>query len=132
MVDGKPVKKKQQTATVPTDYSGRAYDRGGLRPRFLKHARGTDVSSPMYVYRWEIMAELIERFKDWAGDPHEAISIEYVDPLTVAFGPSCAIAVPMPRNRYGTTACSTGPVIANAEVVSTACGMPRIQNHVVE
>ena len=41
-----------------------------------------------------------------------------------------AIAVPMPRSRYGTTACSTGPVIANAEVVSTACGMPRIQNAV--
>jgi gentisate 1,2-dioxygenase len=82
MVDGKPVKKKQQTATVPADYSGRAYDRGGLRPRFLKHARGSDVSSPMYVYRWEVMAELIERFKDWDGDPHEAVSIEYVDPLT--------------------------------------------------
>jgi gentisate 1,2-dioxygenase len=82
MVDGKPVKKKQQTATVPTDYSGRAYDHGGLRPRFLKHRRGADVSSPMYVYRWEMMQELIERFKDWDGDPHEAISIEYVDPLT--------------------------------------------------
>ena len=24
------------------------------------------------------------------------------------------IAVPMPRSRYGTTACSTGPTIANA------------------
>jgi gentisate 1,2-dioxygenase len=82
LAGGKPVKKQQQTATVPTDYSGRAYDRGGLRPRFLKHARGADVSSPMYVYRWEVMAELIERFKDWDGDPHEAISIEYVDPLT--------------------------------------------------
>ena len=55
---------------------------GGLRPRFLRHARGADVSSPMYVYRWEVMQELIERFKDWDGDPHEAISIEYVDPLT--------------------------------------------------
>ncbi len=67
---------------MPTDYSGRAYDHGGLRPRFLKHRRGADVSSPMYVYRWEMMQELIERFKDWDGDPHEAISIEYVDPLT--------------------------------------------------
>ena len=82
MVDGKPVKKKQQTATVPSDYSARAYDRGGLKPRFLEHHRGAGFSSPMYVYRWEQMRELIERFKDWDGDPYEALSIEYVDPLT--------------------------------------------------
>ena len=31
----------------------------------------------MYVYRWEQMRELIERFKDWDGDPYEAVSIEY-------------------------------------------------------
>src|SRR5262249_61223374 len=31
MVEGKPVKKKQQTATVPSDYSARAYDHGGLK-----------------------------------------------------------------------------------------------------
>ena len=82
MVDGKPVKKKQQTPTVPSDYSARAYDHGGLKPRFLQHQRGAGFSSPMYVYRWETMQELIERFKDWDGDPYEAISIEYVDPLT--------------------------------------------------
>src|SRR5262249_55745586 len=57
MVDGKPVKKKQQTATVPTDYSARAYDHGGLKPRFLQHHRGAGFSSPMYVYRWEAMQE---------------------------------------------------------------------------
>src|SRR4026207_2522998 len=81
MVDGKPVKKKQQTATVPSDYSARAYDHGGLKPRFLQHHRGAGFSSPMYVYRWEMQQGLIERFKDWDGDPYEAISIEYVDPL---------------------------------------------------
>jgi len=82
VVDGKPVKKKQQTTTVPSDYSARAYDHGGLKPRFLQHHRGAGHSSPMYVYRWEMMQELIERFKDWDGDPYEALSIEYVDPLT--------------------------------------------------
>jgi gentisate 1,2-dioxygenase len=82
MVDGEPVRKKQQTAIVPSDYSARAYDHGGLRPRFLHHQRGAGTSSPMYVYRWETMRELIERFKDWDGDPYEALSIEYVDPLT--------------------------------------------------
>src|SRR6266403_1706198 len=82
LVDGKPVKKKQQTATVPTDYSARAYDHGGLKPRFLQHHRGAGFSSPMYVYRWEAMQELIARFMDWDGDPYEALSIEYTDPLT--------------------------------------------------
>src|SRR5256885_1679504 len=81
MVDGKPVKKKQQTATVPNDYSARAYDHGGLRPRFLAHHRGAGFSSPMYVYRWETMRELLERFRDWDADPYDALSIEYVDPL---------------------------------------------------
>src|SRR5260370_30748496 len=28
------------------------------------------------------MQELIERFMDWDGDPYEALSIEYTDPLT--------------------------------------------------
>src|SRR5258708_37981693 len=84
MVDGKPVKKKQQTATVPSDYSARASDHGGLKPRFLQHHRGAGHSSPMYVYRWETMQELIERFKDWDGHPYEALSSEYVDPLTGA------------------------------------------------
>src|SRR3989441_11332421 len=81
-IDGKPVKKKQQTATVPSDYSARAYDHGGLKPRFLQHHRGAGFSSPMYVYRWETMRSLIERFQDWDGDPYEALSIEYVDPLS--------------------------------------------------
>src|SRR2546430_4856851 len=81
VIDGKPVKKKQQTATVPSDYSARAYDHGGLRPRFLAHHRGAGFSSPMYVYRWEMMRELLERFRNWDADPYEALSIEYVDPV---------------------------------------------------
>ena len=36
----------------------------------------------MYVYRWDMVRELIERFKDWDADPYEALSIEYVDPVT--------------------------------------------------
>src|SRR5882724_7251864 len=40
MVDGKPVKKKEQTARVPTDYSQRIYGHGGLKPRFVNHIRG--------------------------------------------------------------------------------------------
>jgi len=36
----------------------------------------------MYVYRWRAMRELLDRHKDWDGDPHEALMIEYIDPLT--------------------------------------------------
>ena len=36
----------------------------------------------MYVYRWEMMRELLEQHKDWDGDPHEALMVEYVDPTT--------------------------------------------------
>src|SRR3984893_11590544 len=82
MAGGKPVKKKQHTATVPPDYSARAYDHGGLKPRFVQHHRGAGFSSPLYVYRWERMRELLDRFKDWGGDPDEGGAIEYVDPLT--------------------------------------------------
>ena len=34
----------------------------------------------MYVYRWEMMQDLLERHKDWDGDPYEALMVEYVDP----------------------------------------------------
>lgn len=76
------VAKKVQSARFPSDYSARVYGAGGLRPRFIDHHRGSGLSSPMYVYRWNAMREQLERFKDWDGDPYEALMIEYVDPLT--------------------------------------------------
>ncbi|WP_342239165.1 cupin domain-containing protein [Inquilinus sp. OTU3971] len=76
------VAKKVQSARFPDDYSARVYGAGGLRPRFIDHHRGSGLSSPMYVYRWDAMREQLERFKDWDGDPYEALMIEYVDPLT--------------------------------------------------
>ena len=65
---------------MPSDYSQRIYGGGGLMPRFVNHTRGSGVTSPMYVYRWEMMQELLERHKDWDGDPYEALMVEYVDP----------------------------------------------------
>lgn len=76
------VQKKVQSARFPNDYSARVYGAGGLRPRFIDHHRGSGLSSPMYVYRWDAMREQLERFRDWDGDPYEALMIEYVDPLT--------------------------------------------------
>jgi gentisate 1,2-dioxygenase len=77
---GQRVRRAVQSERFPSDYSQRVYGQGGLMPRFVSHARGTGAASPMYVYRWEMMRELFEKFRDWDGDPYEALTIEYVDP----------------------------------------------------
>lgn len=74
-------RKKQQTARFPADYSARIYGSGGLMPRFVDHYRGVGGSSPMFVYRYEPVREMLERHRDWDGSPHEGLVIEYVDPL---------------------------------------------------
>lgn len=81
-VAGKEVAKKKQSARFAADYSRQIYGSGGLLPRFVSHHRGTGNASPMYVYRWEAMRQSLERFKDWDGDPYEALMIEYIDPVT--------------------------------------------------
>lgn len=79
---GQKIRKVVQSERFPADYSQRVYGSGGLMPRFLSHDRGTGAASPMYVYRWAIMRETLEKFRDWDGDPYEALLIEYVDPTT--------------------------------------------------
>ncbi len=81
-VEGEMVRKTVQSERVPADYSQRVYGFGGLMPRFLGHDRGTGSASPMYVYRWEMMQALLEKFRDWEGDPYEALLVEYTDPTT--------------------------------------------------
>ncbi len=73
-------KKKVQAAQYPSDYSQAIYGTGGMVPRWVDHERGGGLSSPMWVYRWEQMQEMFDRFKDIDGDPHEALMIEYTDP----------------------------------------------------
>ncbi len=80
--DGELVPKAVQSEAFPPDYSRRVYGQGGFLPRFVSHHRGTGNASPMYVYRWEVMRELLESFKDWDGDLHQALMVEYVDPIT--------------------------------------------------
>ncbi len=86
MENGRLVSKKQQTARFPSDYSQRIYGYGGLLPRFASKQRGAGTSSPMFVYRWDMVRELLERHKDWDGDPHDALMVEYIDPTTGAAG----------------------------------------------
>ena len=74
--------KTEQSARYDAEYSQRTYGTGGLRPRFVDHARGTGHHSPMYVYRWDQTRNLLEKFRDHDGSPWDGISLEYRDPAT--------------------------------------------------
>ena len=80
--EGKRIRRAMQTERFPPDYSQRVYGSGGFLPRFVSHHRGAGNASPMYVYRYDVMRELLEKFRDWDGDRHEALMVEYVDPTT--------------------------------------------------
>ncbi len=83
MANGKLVSKKQQTPRFTTDYSQTTYGYGGLLPRFAgSKSRGAGYSSPMFVYRWEMVLELFSKHKGREGDPHDGLLIEYIDPTT--------------------------------------------------
>ena len=82
MENGKLVSKKTQSERFSSDYSQRIYGYGCLMPRFAssKQSRGAGTSSPMFVYRWDMMRELLNRHKDNDGDAHDGLMVEYVDP----------------------------------------------------
>ncbi len=79
---GKEELKKEQSARFDPDYSRRIYGRGGLKPLFVSHDRGTGAASPMYVYRWEPMREVLHENMERDGDPYEGLKVEYIDPLS--------------------------------------------------
>ncbi len=72
--------RNKQSARVTPDYSERIYGTGGYLPRFVRHHR-SEHSSPMFAYRWEPLRELLEKHRDWEGDPYEGLCVEYVDPV---------------------------------------------------
>ena len=67
--EGKRIRRAMQTERFPPDYSQRVYGSGGFMPRFVSHHRGAGNASPMYVYRYDVMREFLEKFRDWDGDP---------------------------------------------------------------
>jgi len=73
--------RRKQSARFPGEYSALVYGSGGLMPRFVDHVRGGGDSSPMYVYRYEPMRELLHKHREWAENPHEGLMIEYVHPV---------------------------------------------------
>ncbi len=82
-IGGKMVKLKQQTPRFSPDFSQRVYGYGGMLPRFAnKQKRGAGLSSPMFVYRWDMMRELLDRHRNEDGDPHDGLMVEYIDPTS--------------------------------------------------
>jgi gentisate 1,2-dioxygenase len=81
--NGKLVSKKEQSERFRPDYSQTTYGYGGLMPRFASNkSRGAGHSSPMFVYRWAMVRELLEKHKDREGDAHDGLMVEYIDPTT--------------------------------------------------
>lgn len=77
------VKMKAQSARYSPDHSREVYGSGGLLPRFVDHRRGfAGGSSPMFVYRYDMMRELLEKHRDVDACPFEGLLVEYVDPLS--------------------------------------------------
>jgi len=82
-IDGKVVHLKQQTERFTPDYSQKTYGYGGLLPRFAGNkSRGAGYSSPMFLYRWDMVRELLNKHRENPGDDHDGLMVEYIDPTT--------------------------------------------------
>jgi gentisate 1,2-dioxygenase len=70
--------------TIYTDgHSGRLYGHGGLKPTFASHQRGWGQhADAMIHYRGADVREALDGLRKEAGDPYEAIQLEFVNPVT--------------------------------------------------
>ena len=66
----------------PADgFSGRFYGRGGIRPLFAPHHRGSGQgNSPMFLYSRDDIRGALDDLAGFDGDPHEGIIVELVNP----------------------------------------------------
>jgi gentisate 1,2-dioxygenase len=66
-------------------YSHKLYGRGGVVPRFAGHRRGFGREvTPIFHYRGADIREALDGLRDEKGDPYEAISLRFVNPVTGA------------------------------------------------
>jgi gentisate 1,2-dioxygenase len=66
-------------------YSHKLYGRGGVVPRFAGHRRGFGREvTPIFYYRGADIREALDGLRDEKGDPYEAISLRFVNPVTGA------------------------------------------------
>ena len=63
------------------DFSKRFYGRGGIRPLFAPHHRGSGQgNSPMFLYSGVDIRGALDDLSRYDGDPHEGIAVELVNP----------------------------------------------------
>lgn len=66
-----------------SDFSKRFYGRGGIRPLFEAHPRGTGQSvTPMFHYKAGDIRGALEDMRDYEGNPYEGVHIELINPTT--------------------------------------------------
>ena len=72
-----------QETTHPPGYSRSLYGHGGLRPTFQSHQRGIGQNvSPFFQYRGKDVREALAAMRGAAGDPHEGVTLEFVNPVS--------------------------------------------------
>jgi gentisate 1,2-dioxygenase len=74
---------KSQPTKFADGHSTRLYGNGGLKPVFTSNQRGWgQKSTPMFHYKGVEVREALDRLRKEAGDPFEAIKMQFVNPVT--------------------------------------------------
>ena len=76
---------RAQPVTLPASYSHKLYGQGGLVPNFVAHRRGFGRdTSPLFHYRGADVREALAGLRPEDGDPYEAVTLRFVNPVTGA------------------------------------------------
>jgi gentisate 1,2-dioxygenase len=74
---------RAQSAVHGNGYSRKLYGAGGVVPGFVSHQRGIGRdTTPMIHYRGADIRAALEGLRRQAGDPHEGITLKFVNPAT--------------------------------------------------
>ena len=74
---------RTQKATLPERYSQSLYSRGGLVPRFVRHARGDSRGTTPYIhFRGADVRDALRNLRGEAGDPYEGLPLAMINPAT--------------------------------------------------
>jgi gentisate 1,2-dioxygenase len=85
---------RRQPEVHAQGYTQALYSRGGIKPRFVKHARGiSHGTTPHIHFRGADIMDALNALKSEAGDPHEGVTLDLVNPAdgtslfpTIGFG----------------------------------------------
>jgi gentisate 1,2-dioxygenase len=76
---------RAQKPLLASGHSERLYGAGGILPGFVAHRRGIgQETSPVFHYRGAQIREALDALRCESGDPHEGITLRFVNPATGA------------------------------------------------